>query len=111
MKRTKYPQCGTHTFVTVDVCGCDAPNNLVPEAARPKPDSVPCSEWVAELEAELVRVKAMREDAERRGELEYARYDFGVESGLRFALDSERRRSATGAHERDDEAKPRTETN
>jgi hypothetical protein len=56
--------------------------------------AVRCTGLLAELEAELVRVKAMRQDAERRGELEYARYDFGAECGLRFAIEAQRRYSA-----------------
>ena len=42
----KYPQCGIHTFVTTDVCGCDKRNNLVPEPARPSEGSVTGSDLV-----------------------------------------------------------------
>jgi hypothetical protein len=71
------------------------PLSMKTEPTTPIPAIPPLSssDLLAELEAEIVRVKAMREDALRRGSMDYARYDFGRESGLRFAIRVQRRHS------------------
>ena len=66
-----------------------------PKTSKPRKTAVRCTGWVAELEAELKRRKKLGNMHDSKGNYRGADYHFAFIAGLRFALKTERGRSAT----------------
>jgi len=91
------PKCDTRNGPNNERCW-KCGNDLVPEPARSSEGSVTCSDWVAELEADLAKYIARKAEAANGTEMHGYWWGARDTAELILARAKKRGRSATGEH-------------